>query len=141
MKSEDYINIGYDRGHLVPNAYYGSDTYIITNSVPMLRNFNRGVWRISEQMSRDKYKDKMIYKSCEYSNKYVMTSINNKLYILDGCYYVIFDTNNVNQTLELEILDYGYLKNENTTQISEKNYHIVLDVKLLIQNILIILIF
>jgi endonuclease G len=116
LRHEDYTNTGYDRGHLVPNADYGVDTYIITNAVPMIPKFNRGIWRVSEQAIREKYKGKLIYKGCEYSNNYIMTSRSNKLYIPAGCFYVVFDSNNINQISELELLDYGYLKNDNTLQ-------------------------
>lgn len=114
LSHEDYQGTGYDRGHLVPSADYGADTYIITNTVPMLPRFNRGAWRISEEMIRDKYKGRLIYKGCEYTNKTIITKKNNTLYIPIGCSYVVFDSNDVNQISELELLDHGYLENINT---------------------------
>jgi DNA/RNA endonuclease G (NUC1) len=116
LSHEDYPETGYDRGHLVPSADYGADTYIITNAVPMLPRFNRGIWRLSEEMIRDKYKGRLIYKGCEYMGKTIVTGKNNLLYIPSGCTYVVFDSNDVDQISGLELLDYGYLKNNNRVQ-------------------------
>jgi DNA/RNA endonuclease G (NUC1) len=120
LKNNDYTNSGYDRGHLVPNADYGADTFIITNVVPMLSAFNRGSWKKSEKNIRDMYKRKLIYKGCDYSNKYVSTNKNNKLYIPDGCFYVVFDSSNVRQTSGLKLLDYGYYENIGGSQCIKK---------------------
>lgn len=120
LRHEDYTNTGYDRGHLVPNADYGTDTYFISNAVPMVPAFNRGMWRISEQMIRDKYKGKLIYKGCEYSDKYLMSQRNKKLYIPTGCSYIVFNSSDINQTIGLKILDYGYLENKNETSLVKR---------------------
>jgi DNA/RNA endonuclease G (NUC1) len=116
LSHEDYPETGYDRGHLVPSADYGADTYIITNAVPMLPRFNRGIWRLSEEMIRDKYKGRLIYKGCEYMDKTIVTGKGNVLYIPSGCTYVVFDSNDVDQISGLELLDYGYLNNNNRMQ-------------------------
>jgi DNA/RNA endonuclease G (NUC1) len=128
LRQEDYTNTGFDRGHLVPNADYGEDTYIISNVVPMLPKFNKGDWKKSEQLIRDKYPDKLIYKGCDYSNEYIITSRNNKLYIPIGCSYFVFGTPsrssgtyNIDKLTELQLLDYGYLENnEAETPIIKK---------------------
>ena len=120
LKTADYKYTGYDRGHLVPNADYGSDTYIITNAVPMMPNFNRGSWKKSESDIRNKYKNKLIYKGCDYSHKYIKTINDRKLYIPVGCYYIVFDSNDITQTKQLKILDYGYLKNKDLFNLDKK---------------------
>ena len=119
LRQNDYTNSGYDRGHLVPNADYGEATFIITNAVPMVPSFNRGVWKQSEKYIRDNYKRKLIYKGCEYSNKYVQTN-KNKLYIPSGCYYVVFDSSDIMQMSGLKLLDYGYYKNNDISRFVKK---------------------
>ncbi len=61
----DYRNSGYDRGHLVPAAdmAYDADamraTFVMSNISPQARNFNGGVWRELEELTRNwakKYK-------------------------------------------------------------------------------------
>lgn len=97
---ESYTGSGYARGHLVPNADYGEGTYYITNCVPMLPEFNRGVWARSEEVLRKRYAGYLIYKGCDY----LSVSEGDKLYVPEGCYYLVFDG-----TL---LMDYGYLRNE-----------------------------
>lgn len=111
LRFGDFINTGYDPGHLVPNADYGRDTYIVTNVVLMIPNFNRVTWRVNDEMIRDKYKGKLIYKGCEYSDNYINSSRKNKLYIPTGCYYVVFESDDINQINGLELLDFGYFDN------------------------------
>lgn len=115
LRDDDYIGTAYDRGHLVPNVDYGNDTYIISNVVPQIPKFNQQIWRQSEEMIRSTYKGKLILKGCDYSDKYVMTKRNNKLYIPLGCWYVVVDSNDMNQIFKLKILDYGYFENKNTS--------------------------
>ncbi|XP_056620674.1 uncharacterized protein LOC130434499 [Triplophysa dalaica] len=47
--SEDYIDTGYDRGHLYPNSFDYNDqfkvTYTLTNAAPMDPCFNRVYWK------------------------------------------------------------------------------------------------
>lgn len=107
LKSGDYTNTGFDRGHLVPNADYGYDTYIINNAVPMNPSFNRidGSWYISEICIRERYARYEIYEGCDYSDQYIVTSLDNKLYIPVGCYYVVLNDMN-------HLEDYGYYLNE-----------------------------
>lgn len=107
-----YMGNSYERGHLVPNADYGYDTFIISNAVPMLDKFNKGVWKSSEAYIRKKYSNKLVYKGCDYSGAYVMSRYNNKLYIPAGCYYMIFDSSIMPSTSqEYTLLEYGYYKN------------------------------
>jgi len=120
LRYTDYTNTGYDRGHLVPNIDYGNDTCIISNVVPQLSQFNKGSWKQNEIMIRNKYKGKLVFKGCEYSDKYVMTGQNNKLYIPVGCSYVVFDSENMDQVSDLILLDYGYLENKITSAIIKK---------------------
>ncbi|HMQ49349.1 MAG TPA: DNA/RNA non-specific endonuclease [Saprospiraceae bacterium] len=55
---EDYKGSGYDRGHLVPaadrafseEAMY--ETFLMSNISPQARNFNKGIWRELEELTR-----------------------------------------------------------------------------------------
>jgi hypothetical protein len=106
----------YDRGHVVPNADHGNDTYIISNVVPMVPSFNQGVWARHEQFLRETFPGKLFVKGCEYSlDQYVPTQFGNKMYVPLGCYFVIFDIEilpGVKDKIRGEILDYGYFLNE-----------------------------
>jgi DNA/RNA endonuclease G (NUC1) len=116
LKDDDYKYTGYDRGHVCTNADYGKSTFVISNVVPMLPSFNQGPWRISEEFIRKNYSGKLVYKGCDYSDFYIITSLDNKLYIPIGCYYVIFDIETLPNPSEFvvgEILDYGYYPNKN----------------------------
>jgi len=64
-RSEDYRHSGYDRGHLAPAADMAFDTsairqtFYMSNISPQSRNFNQGIWRELEELTRDwakKYK-------------------------------------------------------------------------------------
>ncbi|MFM9949496.1 MAG: DNA/RNA non-specific endonuclease [Saprospiraceae bacterium] len=54
----DYRNSGYDRGHLVPAADMAFDedammeTFFMSNISPQAKNFNKGIWRELEEMTR-----------------------------------------------------------------------------------------
>jgi endonuclease G, mitochondrial len=54
----DYRNSGYDRGHLVPAADMAWDadamrsTFVMSNISPQARNFNNGIWRELEELTR-----------------------------------------------------------------------------------------
>lgn len=112
LRTTDYTNTGYDRGHLVPNADYGLSTYIISNAVPMVPNLNRGSWKKSERHIRNKYTGKLIYKGCKYSENNI---VNNKLYIPEGCYYIVFNISTIPKIFDNivgTILDYGYYIND-----------------------------
>lgn len=55
----DYRGSGYDRGHLVPAADMAYDavamdeTFLMSNISPQSRNFNQGIWRELEELTRD----------------------------------------------------------------------------------------
>ncbi|MEL7120860.1 MAG: DNA/RNA non-specific endonuclease [Bacteroidota bacterium] len=55
---EDYKNSGYDRGHLVPAADMAfseeaiKETFYMSNISPQSRNFNQGIWRELEELTR-----------------------------------------------------------------------------------------
>lgn len=55
----DYRGSGYDRGHLVPAADMAFDvesmqeTFLMSNISPQSRNFNKGIWRELEELTRD----------------------------------------------------------------------------------------
>lgn len=56
---DDYRNSGYDRGHLVPAADMAYDvesqqeTFFMSNISPQARNFNKGIWRELEELTRN----------------------------------------------------------------------------------------
>lgn len=116
MRTTDYTNSGYDRGHLVPNADYGKDTYYITNAVPMVPKFNRGVWAKHEDYLRKLYYGYLIVKGCEYDLNEKITSHNHKsFYIPLGCYYIVFDIitlPSIYDTIKGKVLEYGYFENK-----------------------------
>lgn len=55
----DYRGSGYDRGHLVPAADMAFDaeamqeTFLMSNITPQARNFNKGIWRELEELTRN----------------------------------------------------------------------------------------
>ncbi|OAV46240.1 DNA/RNA non-specific endonuclease [Lewinella sp. 4G2] len=55
----DYRGSGYDRGHLAPfadfawNADLARETFYMSNISPQARQFNQGVWRELEELTRD----------------------------------------------------------------------------------------
>ena len=55
----DYRGSGYDRGHLVPAADMAWDvkamdeTFLLSNISPQSRNFNQGIWRELEELTRN----------------------------------------------------------------------------------------
>lgn len=55
----DYRGSGYDRGHLVPAADMAYDaasmeeTFLMSNISPQSRNFNKGIWRELEELTRN----------------------------------------------------------------------------------------
>ena len=56
---DDYRGSGYDRGHLAPFADFAWDdrlareTFYLSNISPQARQFNQGVWRELEELTRD----------------------------------------------------------------------------------------
>ncbi len=64
----DYRNSGYDRGHLVPAADMAfteeamAATFLMSNISPQSSNFNKGIWRELEELTRDwAKKNKALY--------------------------------------------------------------------------------
>lgn len=59
VKTADYTNSGYDRGHMTPSEDRGATqdancvTFLMTNVVPQAPDNNRGPWRILEEYIRD----------------------------------------------------------------------------------------
>lgn len=55
----DYRGSGYDRGHMVPaadmafDATFMDETFMMSNISPQARNFNQGIWRELEELTRD----------------------------------------------------------------------------------------
>lgn len=56
---DDYRNSGYDRGHLAPAADMAFDaeamkeSFYMSNISPQAKNFNKGIWRELEELTRD----------------------------------------------------------------------------------------
>jgi endonuclease G len=56
---DDYRGSSFDRGHLVPAADMAfsdesmSETFLMSNMAPQVREFNGGIWRELEELSRD----------------------------------------------------------------------------------------
>lgn len=56
---EDYRNSGYDRGHLAPAADMAFNqeamqySFLMSNISPQSRNFNQGIWRELEELTRN----------------------------------------------------------------------------------------
>ncbi|MEL6667971.1 MAG: DNA/RNA non-specific endonuclease [Bacteroidota bacterium] len=57
--TNDYRGSGYDRGHLVPfadlawNAEWADESFMMSNISPQARQFNQGIWRELEELTRD----------------------------------------------------------------------------------------
>ncbi|KAA0713586.1 hypothetical protein E1301_Tti019623 [Triplophysa tibetana] len=72
---EDYVNSGYDRGHLAP-VYHASSqqwanaTFTLTNAAPQNPSFNRGQWRITEENIA-----KYLNTNCNLYTKYIVTGV------------------------------------------------------------------
>jgi len=55
----DYRGSGYDRGHLVPAADMAfnttaiTETFFLSNISPQSRDFNKGIWKELEELTRD----------------------------------------------------------------------------------------
>lgn len=55
----DYRNSGYDRGHLAPAADMAfnktaiAETFYMSNMSPQARDFNKGIWKELEELTRD----------------------------------------------------------------------------------------
>lgn len=56
---DDYRNSGYDRGHLAPAADMAFDeeamrySFLLSNISPQAKNFNKGIWRELEELTRN----------------------------------------------------------------------------------------
>ena len=68
---QDYLNSGYDRGHLAPAADMGwsstamTESFYYSNMSPQLPGFNRGIWKKLEELVR--------YWAIENNSVYVVT--------------------------------------------------------------------
>ncbi|MCY2924475.1 MAG: DNA/RNA non-specific endonuclease [Planctomycetota bacterium] len=66
VKSSDYANTGYDRGHMAPNhaiaTRYGADaqleTFLMSNICPQRPNLNRRLWQRLEALEADDWAEK-----------------------------------------------------------------------------------
>lgn len=118
FRQGEFSKSSYDTGHLVPNSDYGYDTFLMSNAIPMNSSFNRGAWKKSEEHIRRHYAGKLVYKGCDYSDKYFVSSFGNKIFIPTGCYYIVFDTSaltDISKYTIANILEYGYYQNKAKT--------------------------
>lgn len=57
--NDDYLNSGYDRGHLAPAGDMGwseeamKESFYYSNMSPQNPNFNRGIWKKTEELTRE----------------------------------------------------------------------------------------
>lgn len=98
-KSQDYINSGFDRGHLAPDANFDYDlktqvkTYSMANIVPQYPNLNRKAWIKAEKYERliaSKLKTITVINLIDYS-KSTQQIGNNKLSVPNTFYKIIFN--------------------------------------------------
>jgi DNA/RNA endonuclease G (NUC1) len=105
LKSAEYTNSGYDRGHLCPNEDFGCPTFVMSNVVPMTPNFNRGSWKQSESYLRKTYPGSTIYKGCNYG------AYKGVLQIPTSCWYKVFNAKG--KLLEEKTIIQSSLKRDN----------------------------
>jgi endonuclease G, mitochondrial len=98
-KSQDYINSGFDRGHLAPDADFDYDikaqakTYTIANIVPQDPTLNRKTWIKAEKYERlvtSKLKTVTVINLVDYS-KSTQQIGKNKLTVPNTFYKIIFN--------------------------------------------------
>ncbi len=98
-KSQDYINSGFDRGHLAPDANFDYDlktqvkTYSMANIVPQYPTLNRKAWIKAEKYERliaSKLKNITVINLIDYS-KSTQQIGNNKLSVPNTFYKIIFN--------------------------------------------------
>lgn len=96
---DDYKKSGYDRGHLAPadifdyNQKYMNETFLMSNIVPQLPRFNRGVWKRIElytQYIAVVYKKIYIVTGCVVLKPY-KTIGKSKVVVPQFFYKVVFD--------------------------------------------------
>ena len=98
-KSQDYVNSGFDRGHLAPDANFDYDpkiqikTYTMANIVPQYPTLNRNAWIKAERYERliaSKLKTITVINLVDYS-KSTQQIGNNKLSVPNTFYKIIFN--------------------------------------------------
>jgi len=97
LHTNDYKYSNLDRGHLVPSkdVENSCDTFVMSNIVPQLPCFNRGIWKKVEDYIRYYYEDFDILTVPEYDYKYYHINNGVKLYIPTGFYKIAMDSNSV----------------------------------------------
>ena len=98
-KSQDYINSGFDRGHLAPDANFDYDlktqvkTYSMANIVPQYPTLNRKAWIKAEKYERliaSKLKTITVINLIDYSKSNQQIG-NNKLSVPNTFFKIIFN--------------------------------------------------
>jgi endonuclease G, mitochondrial len=98
-KSQDYVNSGFDRGHLAPDADFDYDiktqakTYTMANIVPQNPTLNRKTWIKVEKYERfitSKLKTVTVINLVDYSKSTIQIGKNN-LSVPNTFYKIIFN--------------------------------------------------
>ena len=98
-KSQDYVNSGFDRGHLAPDANFDYDpkiqikTYTMANIVPQYPTLNRNAWIKAERYERliaSKLKTITVVNLVDYSKSTQQIGKNN-LSVPNTFYKIIFN--------------------------------------------------
>lgn len=96
----DYRGSGYDRGHLVPSADMAwdeeamSETFYLSNMSPQSHDFNKGIWRELEELTRSwakKYKKLYVITGPILGDKNKGTIGANKVTVPTAYYKVLLD--------------------------------------------------
>lgn len=98
-KSQDYLNSGFNRGHLAPDANFDYElkaqtkTYTMANIVPQYPNLNRKAWIKAEKYERliaSKLKTTTVINLVDYSKSTTQIGKNN-LSVPNTFYKIIFN--------------------------------------------------
>jgi hypothetical protein len=108
-----------DRSHLAPIADVGTDSCTMNNIVPMNDVFYNNTWKKLEKFLRTHYFYHWVAVGCKYNYENYVTTLSTDqiLYTIDGCYYIVFDTNPIS-TRNVKITTNGYIL-LNSTETSE----------------------
>jgi endonuclease G len=119
----DYRRSGYDRGHLVPAGDMGfdytamSETFLMSNMSPQKRNFNGGIWRELEELTRSwakKFRHLYIVTGPVLTEKMMGYIGNNEVGVPSYYYKVVLDLS------EPEMKGIGYIM---PNEVSDKPIH------------------
>jgi len=119
----DYRGSGYDRGHLVPAGDMGfdftamSETFYMSNMSPQKRNFNGGIWRELEELTRSwtkKFKHLYVVTGPVLTEEMIGYIGNNQVAVPSYYYKVVLDLS------EPELKGIGYIM---PNEVSDRPIH------------------